>query len=201
MADTILLTGRGVDGLPKTVEVMVDGGRVIAGEGPIVRGLEAALLSVDYDVGTIYKATDTKNEYEKIAAGQTLAAWNKTRTAGADNVYVASEGAGERNPGTANQYGVGVDECDYHVLDKADGTDVQVSSGSPALLFSVYVNEALAGATIILQDDTTAVITLPAGLAAGTLLKFPGLKFDTDLTANAEAGLTTGNITIGWRLQ
>lgn len=110
--------------------------------------------------------------------------------------------SGERSPGAINQYATGNPECEYYVLDEADGTAVAVSGAVPASLYSVYVNETLAGGTIILEDGAgTAVITLPAGLAAGAYLQFEGMMFDTDLTANAAAALTTGNITIGWRAQ
>ena len=123
-------------------------------------------------------------------------------TSNALHTWLISQLAGERNPGTANAYAVGNPECEYWVLDEADGTAVAVSAGNPASLYSVYVNETLAGGTITLEDGTgVAVITLPDGLTAGTYIEFPGLLFDTDLTANAAAALTTGNITIGWRNQ
>jgi len=124
--------------------------------------------------------------------------------AGLVDVYeMLTKLAGERNPGTSNEYGVGVPECNYTVVDEADGTDIQISSGVPALLFGYYVNEVLAGGTIILQDDTTAVITIPAGGEAdvGSFIPLPGIKFNNDLTCNCAAGLSTGNITICWRPQ
>ena len=126
---------------------------------------------------------------------------NPLYTNGAAHVSLSSQLAGERNVGTANEYNVSVDECSMTVIDEADGTDIRVSSGVPALLFGVFVNETLAGGTIIIQDDSTAKITLPAGLAAGVMLKIPGAKFDTDLTVNCQAGLSTGNITVFWRPQ
>lgn len=112
-----------------------------------------------------------------------------------------NEFANERNSGTSNQYGVGVGECNATVNDESDGTANDISSSTPALLFSVYVNETLAGGNIHLQDNGVTIIKLPGGMGAGTILNFEGMKFNTALVVNNEVGLTTGNVTIGWRPQ
>jgi len=108
--------------------------------------------------------------------------------------------AHERNIGTANQYGVGVDESNGSVVDvSTNSTDV--SSSQPALLFGVYVNTAIATEAVGLHDGAggTELITLPIGLAAGTKIEFKGIKFNTALFV--ESGLATGSITLEWRPQ
>ena len=109
--------------------------------------------------------------------------------------------AQERNAGTSNQYGVGVGECNATVNDEADGTANDISSSAPALLFSVYVNESLAGGNMLIQDNGVTIIKIPGGLGAGTIINLDGMKFNTALVVNNEVGMTTGNITIGWRPQ
>ena len=125
--------------------------------------------------------------------------WSQTTASGG---IISAQGAGERGAGDPDQYAVGNPECKYWVLDEVDGVAVAISGAVPAVLYSVYVNETLAGGTIILEDGSgSPVVTLPDTLAAGTFLQFEGMMFDTDLTANAAAALTAGNITIGWRAQ
>lgn len=111
-----------------------------------------------------------------------------------------SQLANERNIGTANQYGVGVDESNGAVVDvTANSTDV--SGSQPALLFGVYVNTVIATEAVGLHDGTggTELLTLPIGLAAGTFIPFPGIKFNTALFV--EAASATGSITLCWRPQ
>jgi len=57
-----------------------------------IYGPDADRLLVDYKKGTKYKATDTKNEYEKIAAGTTASSWQRVGTAGSANVLSAVTG-------------------------------------------------------------------------------------------------------------
>lgn len=109
--------------------------------------------------------------------------------------------AGERNPGTSNEYMVSVDESDASVVDvSTDETDV--SSTAPALLFGVYVNTALSAQVLPLKDGTggSTLVTIPASAAAGTMYTFPGLKFDTALIVDPD-NAATGNITVAWRPQ
>jgi len=84
----------------------------------------------------------------------------------------------------------------YKVVDVADNSTT-VYDG-PALLFGVYVNTVLSAHTCPIQDSSTDVITLPASLAAGTNLSFPGIRFETSLIVNPnDSG--TGSITVAYR--
>ena len=107
--------------------------------------------------------------------------------------------ASERNPGTANQYGVAVGECDGDPVDvSVNSTDV---STVPALLFGVYINTTIAVEAVGLHDGTggTEKATIPIGAAAGTTIPFLGLRFDTAIFV--ESTSATGSITPLWRAQ
>lgn len=84
------------------------------------------------------------------------------------------------------------------------GTAVDTSVDSttvyngPAILLGIFVNTVLSAHTVVIQDNSTAKITLPASLAAGTNLAFPGIRFDTSLVVNPDNS-STGNITIMYR--
>lgn len=114
---------------------------------------------------------------------------------------LGSEVAGERNPGTSNDYLVSVEETNATVVDVAtDETDV--SSTVPALLFGVYVNTVLSAQVLPLKDGTggTTIVTIPASAAAGSMYHFPGLKFNVALIVDPD-NAATGNITVAWRPQ
>ena len=85
-------------------------------------------------------------------------------------------------------------ECAYAVVDTS--TDSTTVSAVPTIVFGVYVNTVLSAHTVIIQDDSTAVITLPASLAAGTNLHWPnGIRCNTSLVVNPDNS-STGNITV-----
>ena len=85
-------------------------------------------------------------------------------------------------------------ECQYAVVDTS--TDSTTVSSVPAIVFGVFVNTVLSAHTVILEDGSTAVITLPASLAAGTNIHFPnGIRFTTSLVVNPDNS-STGNITV-----
>lgn len=87
-------------------------------------------------------------------------------------------------------------ECLYKVVDVADNTTT-VYSG-PALLFGVYVNTVLSAHACPIEDNSVAIVTLPASAAAGSMYSFPGIRFETSLIVNPnDAG--TGNITVAYR--
>lgn len=88
-------------------------------------------------------------------------------------------------------------ECLYSVVDVAnDSTTVY---NSPCILYGVYVNTVLSAHACPIQDNTTAVITLPASLAAGTNLLFPyGIRMETKLIVDPNDA-ATGNITIAYK--
>lgn len=108
--------------------------------------------------------------------------------------------ANERNPGTSNEYGVGVDESNGTVWAHDDG-DTQVTE-VPALVFGVYCNANMTGAGTTLRNGTTAsgdaLVVLPA-LSQGDYIQLPGVKFNNGIFI--EDSSTGGNITVFWRPQ
>lgn len=108
--------------------------------------------------------------------------------------------ASERNPGTSNEYGVGVPECNGFIWAHDDG-DTQITE-VPALVFGVYCNTGMTGAGTTLRDGTTAsgdaLVVLPA-LSQGDYLPLPGVKFNTGIFIDDSS--SAGNITIFWRPQ
>lgn len=88
-------------------------------------------------------------------------------------------------------------ECKYAVVDVAvDSTTV---SNIPCIFYGVYVNTVLSAHALPIQDNTTAIVTLIASLAAGSLLSFPyGIRFETSLVVDPNDA-ATGNITIFYK--
>lgn len=108
-------------------------------------------------------------------------------------------GAAERNIGTVNQYGVGVDECEYTVC----AADTNVSNSTPALLFGVTVLVVTATNVIEIRDATaaaggTVVLSIPASTAVGTHFPCNGIKLNTGLYCDHTG---TGTVRIDWRAQ
>lgn len=68
----------------------------------------------------------------------------------------------------------------------------------PAVLTGIYVNTTIATASCPITDAAVAKVTLPVSLAAGTMLKFPDVKFATSLIVDP-GDTATGNITVFWR--
>lgn len=99
---------------------------------------------------------------------------------------------------------LGLTEATRGVHFESIGTTVDTSSDSttvyngPAILLGVYVNTVLSAHTVVIQDNSTAKVTLPASLGAGTNLAFPGVRFETSLVVNPDDS-STGNITIFYR--
>jgi hypothetical protein len=78
-------------------------------------------------------------------------------------------------------------------------TDTTTVSDAPAVLLGVFVNTALSAHTVVIKDNATAKITLPASLAAGTNITFPHpIAFATSLIVDPDND-STGNITVLWR--
>ena len=85
-------------------------------------------------------------------------------------------------------------ECVYAVVDTS--TDSTTVSAVPTIVFGVFVNTVLSAHTVILKDNATSVITLPASLAAGTNLQWPnGIRFETSFVVDPDNS-STGNITV-----
>jgi hypothetical protein len=64
-------------------------------------------------------------------------------------------------------------------------------------LGAIYVNTALSAHALPIKDGATTVFTIPASLAAGTLVQFWGAKFHTSLVVDPNDA-ATGNITVMW---
>jgi|TARA_R110000823_G_scaffold281365_1_gene399601 hypothetical protein len=69
---------------------------------------------------------------------------------------------------------------------------------SPCLLRGVYVNTALSAHTVIFKDNTTAVITLPASLAAGTYVPLGDIRIESSLNIDPNDS-STGNLTVVYK--
>jgi len=107
--------------------------------------------------------------------------------------------ASERNPGTSNEYGVGVPESVYALC----AADTDVGASSPALLFGVTVIVATATDVIEIRNSSAAavgdvVLSIPASTAIGTYFPCNGIKMDAGLYADFTG---TGTIRIDWRPQ
>ena len=110
--------------------------------------------------------------------------------------------ANERNPGTASQYGVSVEEWEYTIIDHGDTSPVEVSSGNASLVGKVICTEAFAGTPdIALYDGATEVINLPNNMAVGDVIDLSGIKFNTDLDVVIDTAGSAGKVVILWRDQ
>ena len=81
----------------------------------------------------------------------------------------------------------------YSVVDVADNSTTVVDGS--ARLYGVYVNTVLSAHACPIQDNTTAIVTLVASLAAGTMIELPGVLFETSLVVDPNDA-ATGNITL-----
>jgi hypothetical protein len=88
-------------------------------------------------------------------------------------------------------------ECLMSVQDTSTNGPTTIHNG-PALVFGVYVNTVLSAHTVVLLDNTTAKLTLPASLAAGSERCFYGARFETSLVIDPDDS-STGNITVFYR--
>ena len=113
---------------------------------------------------------------------------------GAAYVYQAYRGAGERNEDstTGTDYMSTSGECKATTFDTSTNSSTEYNG--PALLEWIYVNTVLSAHTVVIKDNTTAKITLPASMAAGSYLPVPGMRFDTNFTVDPDDS-STGNIT------
>ena len=88
-------------------------------------------------------------------------------------------------------------ECLMSVQDTEANGPTVIHAG-PALLFGIYVNTVLSAHTVIFKDNTTAKVTLPASLAAGSERCFYGARFETSLVIDPDDS-STGNVTVFYR--
>lgn len=116
-------------------------------------------------------------------------AWEYLKsTSSALHVFVLNL-AMERNPGTKNPYGVGVDECKGTVIEGIVAVDMY--GGAPALLFSLQNDDAAAVTVTIVGslDQNDIPRTRSYTLAAGEIRQFGGEMFDTGLNITASVSL------------
>ena len=88
-------------------------------------------------------------------------------------------------------------ECLMSVQDTSNNGPTTIHDG-PALLFGVYVNTVLSAHTVVFKDGTTAKVTLPASLAAGSERDMHGARFETSLVIDPDDA-STGNVTVFYR--
>ena len=88
-------------------------------------------------------------------------------------------------------------ESEYSIQDTSINGPTEIY-GAPCLLMGIFVNTVLSAHTVLIPDATTAIVTLPASLAAGTMVEFPGLRFETSLNIDPNDA-STGNLTIIYR--
>jgi len=69
----------------------------------------------------------------------------------------------------------------------------------PCILAGIYVNTAISAHVTVIKDGTTAVLSLPASAAVGSMYTFPGIKFDTSLVCDPDDATTTGDLTFVYR--
>src|SRR5688572_4401025 len=72
------------------------------------------------------------------------------------------------------------EECLYSLQDVSTDGPTTVSA-VPSILMGVYISTVLSAHAVALTDGAATVLNLPASMAAGTFLKFPGIRFATDL--------------------
>ena len=101
--------------------------------------------------------------------------------------------------GTVNDATLGVhNECLYAVSGVLTTNSITIYNG-PCILFGIYVNVAISAHTTVIKDGTTAVLSLPASAAVGSMYTFPGIKFDTSLVCDPDDATTTGDLTFAYR--
>ena len=108
--------------------------------------------------------------------------------------------AGERNPGTANQYSTGLPECNVSVI-APNASDVVVSGGVPALLLGIAgANGIVNGSVVVIKDGAIVIETFPASSIPVAGIPFFGSKFATNLSVNITVALGT-SLKLYWRTQ
>jgi len=136
--------------------------------------------------------TDTGDVYEYSGNS-----WIKLVESGAI-IAEPNQIAHERNIGTANQYGVGVSECNAMIL---DGTSaVAVSDNVAALVFGVLIITSGTTATIVgLYDQVPAAKSIVlTSSAASQFFDLKGMKVDTTFTVTASVD---DDVVVFWRPQ
>lgn len=85
-------------------------------------------------------------------------------------------------------YGVH-EECYYSSQDVSTDGPTAITS-VPTILMGIYISTVLSAHVVAVTDGASTVLNLPASMAAGTFLKFPGIRFATDLRVAPNASST-----------
>ncbi len=89
-------------------------------------------------------------------------------------------------------------DCYSTVLNVTDNTTT-VYTGK-CLFLGYYVNTTCGADVNVFQDNATAIISLPASIAAGSNFVPPyGVRCETSLVWNPADAATSGSITVFWR--
>ena len=88
------------------------------------------------------------------------------------------------------------EEYTYQVVDTS--TNSTTVYNGPAILKGVYVNTGLSAHTVVMKDNATAVVTIPASAAAGSMYTFPGILCATSLVCDPDDS-STGSITVVYK--
>lgn len=92
------------------------------------------------------------------------------------------------------------EKTNYLVWAHGDG-DTLVTD-EPALLFGIFCNVQLTGATVIkngVDASGEAVITLPSGMTVGTFYELPGIKMNDGIFI--DDGSSAGTVVLCWGLE
>lgn len=81
-------------------------------------------------------------------------------------------------------------------VDTSDNTTT-VRTGA-TIIEGVYINTTLSAHTVLIQDNATTILTVPASATAGTYIPVPSAACATSLVVNPDDS-STGNITVYWR--
>ena len=105
-----------------------------------------------------------------------------------------------RAQGSGGEATIGVHEETLYAVSGALTTDSITIYNGPCLLYGIYVNTAVSATHVtVIKDGTTAVVSLPAAAAVGSMYNFPGIRFETSLICDPDDATTTGNVTFAYR--
>lgn len=84
------------------------------------------------------------------------------------------------------------------IVDVSEDNDVVVTA-SPAVVYGYYIDTVLSAAAVIIKDNETAKVTIPASAAAGTSITLAApVEFATNIKVES-ADAATGKVAVLWR--
>lgn len=101
--------------------------------------------------------------------------------------------------GVAQDATLGVHNESLYAVSGALTTNSITIYDGPCILTGIYVNTAISAHVTVIKDGTTAVLSLPASAAVGSMYTFPGIRFDTSLICDPDDATTTGDLTFAYR--